>query len=195
MIKYIIATCILGSLFFACKNKNNTKQPTITADTTQPFPVAELMQAEFEDVLHTPYFMYIITKKENEKKQDSITIQNKEFSKLIEPLIKINLNTKQFKTKFKETAFDDLSTQSITIITSSLDKNISFKNVTTLLNNETNKLKSMYFLFNETSGDSSVKTTYYLKANKSLTINKVVQFKNQTPTGITKFINWNDKDR
>lgn len=196
MIKYFFATFIFATSFFACKNKNNTIAPASKgADTTKPFPIAELMQAEFDDVLHTPYFIYIITKKENKKQQDSVAIHNPEFSKIIEPLLKIKLATKEFKTKFKETAFNDLSTQSITIITTSLDKYSSFKNVTTLLNNETNKLKSMYFVFDESRGDSSFRTNYYLKANKSLTINKIIQIKKETPIATTQFVNWNDKDK
>ena len=194
MIKYIIATCILGSLFFACKNKNNTTiQPTITTDTTKPFPIAELLQAQFNDVLQTPYFMYIITKKGNKQLRDSVIININKFNELIEPLLKIDLGTKQFKTKFKETAFDDLSTQSITIITTALDKNLSFKNVTTLLNNETNSLKSMFFVFNNTNGDTTFTTNYYLKANKSLTINTIKQFKKEPSTAVSQFVNWNDK--
>jgi len=198
MAKHLIVAFFITTILFSCKSKTNSNpESTVNsnADTTKPFPIAELLQAQFDDVLHTPYFMYMITKKENKKQQDSVVIHNEEFSKLIEPLTKIDLATKQFKTKFKETAFNDLSTQSITIITTSLDKNSSFKNVTTLLNNEsnTNNLKSMYFVFNETCGDSSFRTNYYLKANKSLTINKIVQFKKETPKGTTEFVNWNDK--
>ena len=196
MIKYFNVVIFFSIALFSCKSNTNSNPKSAVnsnADTTKPFPIAELLQAEFDDVLHTPYFMYIITKKENKKQQDSVVIHNEEFSRLIEPLTKIDLATKQFKTKFKETAFNDLSTQSITIITTALDKNSSFKNVTTLLNNETNKLKSMYFVFNETRGDSSFRINYYLKSNKSLTINKIVQFKKETPKATTEFINWNDK--
>jgi len=62
-----------------------------------------------------------------------------------------------------------------------------------LLNDETNKLKSVYVIMEKQTGDTSFRTTYFWKAKRSLTIVKSVQTKNAT-TETKEFINWNDTE-
>lgn len=57
------------------------------------------------------------------------------------------------------------------------ENSLSLQNITTLLNDETNKLKNVFIVFYKNYGDSSVRTDYNWKAGKSLQINKLIQYK------------------
>ncbi len=193
---YKIATVFIIILFFlsACKNnKANEIKQSATTDSTQLLPVIDMLIVEVNDVVKTPYYLYKISQNENEKnKKDSISLNREEFKKIVEPLIQINLIDKKGSKNFTETIFLDLSTHSISIIHTPILKSNNIKSITTLLNDETKKLKSIYIVTDNTNRDTSITTNYFWKAEKSLTIAKIVTYKNKQILSQKNYINWND---
>ena len=196
MYKIIIAFATIALLSTSCKNKKNTPEKQAskaTADTTKGFPIIDLLREDVEDVKKTPYYLYKKTAiGEGGLYKDSIQVSREDFAKMLSPILSINTIDSIAKGKFKEVAFHDLSTQSYSIITTPTSNNNQLKSITTLLNDETNKLKNIFFVFEKTTADSSVKTTYFWKAGKSLRISKSVESKGKKAMEEKQFINWND---
>lgn len=196
MYKFI---CVLFSIIvigISCKNKQENK-PSVNntqSDSTTSFPIMELFREDANDAEKTPYFKYKITTQAGQKKRlDSVALTIDDFSKIIAPLMKIDVSSKTEKGKYKEIAFHDLSTKSYSVITTAIEKNTELKSMTALLNDETNKLKSIYFVTEKESADTAYRITYFWKVNKSLRIVRSIQVKGQLKETI-EFINWNDTE-
>ena len=196
MYKIISAFVVIAIFTSSCKNKKeSSKKPVENAvDTTKGFPIMDLLREDVEDVKKTPYYMYKKTAVGvGGKYKDSVQVSREDFAKMIAPILSIKLTDDAGKNKFREVAFHDLSTQSYSIITTPIDNNIELKSITTLLNDETNKLKSMFFVMEKSTADSFIKTTYFWKKEKSLRICKSVEYKGKKEIEEKQFINWNDK--
>ena len=162
-----------------------------TTDTAKTFPIIELLQNDADDVQKTPYYLYKITSTGKDKKtKDSTVFSREDFAKTIAPLLAIKIG----KGQYKEVAFHDLTTKSYSIINTAIDESLEVKSITTLLNDETNKLKNIFIITEKKSSDSTIKTNYYWKATKSLTIVTTTQYKNGTTKEASQYINWNDRD-
>ncbi len=197
MIKLIVVTISVVILSASCKQKENNKivKPATaqSKDSSTSFPIMELLKEDIREVQKIPYFIYKKTTSIKDNKFiDSVAVSPEQFAQIITPLLLIDIASSAVKDKFKEVAFQDLSTQSISIVTSSIDATTEVRSVTTLLSDETNKLKSFFAVTENNSQDTLKKTTYYWKAGKSLTISKSIQLKGKTLKETKEFINWND---
>lgn len=196
MYKIFIAFIAIAIFTMSCKNKKTATQKPVetTTDTAKGFPIMDLLREDVEDVKKTPYYLYKKTATGvGEKYKDSVQVSREDFIKMIAPILSIKLTDDAGKNKFREVAFHDLSTQSYSIITTPIDNNIELKSITTLLNDETNKLKSIFFVMEKNTADSFIKTTYFWKKEKSLRICKSVECKGKKGIEEKQFINWNDK--
>ena len=184
--------CILFSLIIilvCCNTKKSSDKNIVVKDTFQFAPIIELIKADAFDVEKTPYFLYCINTIVGSKIKDSTVLKREKFAEIIKPLISISIT----KEKFKEVSFEDLSTKSISFITTSTDTKSKIKSITTLLNDETKNLTSMYFVFEIDSINTKIKKQYFWKAGKSLTIITTSKLQFKTETTEKTFINWNDK--
>ena len=177
------------SFLSSCKQKQNSNEVKNVKDTIQFFPVMELLNADIDDVFKTPYFMYQITEKSNSRKRDSTTITHEKFSDIINPISNVIIN----KDQFEEVSFHDLSTSSISIITTSTNEMNPIKSITTLLNDKTNLLKSMFIVTEVPLNNSIARIQYYWKAEKSLLITTTSTDKKGDEIIIKQYINWNEK--
>lgn len=193
MYKFIVVFISVILLVVGCKHSKPALPVSANqGDTSSRFPIMEMIREDALDIEKTPYFIYKTTMIGQEKKySDSSAISAAEVLRLISPVLKIDIGSTEKRTKYKEVSFQDLTTNSITIITTSLDESDELKSLTALLNNETNKLKTVFAVFGRANSDSSIKTTYYWKAGKSILITKSVT-KNNMIQDTREFINWND---
>ena len=181
----------------SCKQKGNksVEEPTTnqSKDSSSSFPIMEMLKEDVKEVQKIPYFIYKKTISIIDNKFiDSVAVSTEQFAQLIAPLLQIDIASNTIKDKFKEVAFHDLSTQSISIVTSSIDGATEVRSVTTLLDDETNKLKSFFAVMESNLQDTLKRTNYYWKAGKSLTISKSIRLKGKTLKETKEFINWND---
>ena len=173
----------------SCKSKKTPEKNITQKDTFQFAPIIELLAADANDVIQTPYFLYITKEQIGKKKKDSSALSREKFSSIIKPLLNITIT----KENYKETSFEDLSTQSISFITTSLDTSNSIKSITTLLSIETKKLKNIFVVMNFQQNDTIIRKQYFWKAGKSLTISTIKQPPSKKEIIEKEFINWNDK--
>lgn len=189
MYKKIFYSLILALIFISCKSKKTPEKNIAIKDSFQFAPIIELLTADANDVIQTPYFLYITKERSGLKKKDSSALSRENFSSIIKPLLNISITKKDFK----ETSFEDLSTQSISFVTSSIDTSNKIKSITTLLNSETKKLKNIFVVMYEQLHDTTIQKQYYWKAGKSLTIISTIQLPSKKEITEKEFINWNDK--
>ena len=197
MIKLIVITISVVLISISCKQKGNksVEEPTTnqSKDSSSSFPIMEMLKEDVKEVQKIPYFIYKKTISIIDNKFiDSVAVSTEQFAQLIAPLLQIDIASNTIKDKFKEVAFHDLSTQSISIVTSSIDGATEVRSVTTLLDDETNKLKSFFAVMESNLQDTLKRTNYYWKAGKSLTISKSIRLKGKTLKETKEFINWND---
>ncbi len=189
MYKNIFYFLIFVITIVSCKSKKTPEKNITQKDTFQFAPIIELLAADANDVIQTPYFLYITKEQIGKKKKDSSALSREKFSSIIKPLLNITIT----KENYKETSFEDLSTQSISFITTSLDTSNSIKSITTLLSIETKKLKNIFVVMNFQQSDTIIRKQYFWKAGKSLTISTIKQPPSKKEIIEKEFINWNDK--
>ncbi len=189
MYKNIFYFLIFVITIVSCKSKKTPEKNITQKDTFQFAPIIELLAADANDVIQTPYFLYITKEQIGKKKKDSSALSREKFSSIIKPLLNITIT----KENYKETSFEDLSTQSISFITTSLDTSNSIKSITTLLSIETKKLKNIFVVMNFQQNDTIIRKQYFWKAGKSLTISTIKQPPSKKEIIEKEFINWNDK--
>ena len=143
MFKYfILYILIVGLSITSCKSKNKKiESKAVVSDNTTGFPVIDLLREDVDNLMKTPYYLYKkSTNVKTNKLVDSVALDRNEFKKMIEPITTIDVTSKTAKENFKEISFHDLSTKSYSIITTPLNESNEIKSITTLLNDETNKL-------------------------------------------------------
>lgn len=188
----LTALIIIGSTF-ACKNKTNKNVAANTADTTHFFSIASFFLDELKDVEKTPYLIYQITTKANGNK-DSTTIDKTVFASLTKQFIACDISDSAHKQAYKEVAFKDNSTQSVTLNYTTANEDLPVKSIDVLFDEEKNTVSRVFIRQALNNNDSSTTVLYSWKANKSFTITKSVVKKDGTKYTEQQYVNWNDKN-
>lgn len=191
--KYLIFLVSISIAIAGCKNKtNDNKQVRATTKDTSNIFVKSLVFGELSEINKVPYFIYVIKQKNNLPK-DSTSINNQQLTNYFTPLLKLDIYKNNFTELFSETNFEDLSTESISIIFTPNAKAITnTANVTILLNNKTNQLKNFIAKTITQKNDTTFYIQYHLKAKKSLAIATQAIYNNKEQYSTKEFINWND---
>lgn len=192
--KYFVAICSLAFIITSCKTKSTNKHEQLTTKTEDSSSVfiKSLVVAELGEVQKVPYFMYSIKQKNNLPK-DSTSLGREQLANYFTPLLNLDIYKSNLKDQFTETSFEDLSTESISIIYSPKPTaTANTNNVTILLNNKTNQLKNFIAKTITEKNDTTFYTQYHLKAKKSLTITTQAVYNDKEQFSTKEFINWND---
>ena len=156
------------ALLIACKNNTTSScNKEFNNDTIQFFQVSNFIQSQLDEIRKTPFFIY--KKKTANNKQDSISINTQELMDLAKPFLlsDITTNVKKF---YKESAFEDLSTKSITFNYSTTKTDLPIQNIDVLLNQETQDCKRIFIKKFFNSGDTTYSQQLNWKANESFQI-------------------------
>jgi len=196
--KYLFSciTLLVILLVTSCNNKSKnqvTTKPVTNpnrVDTVPYFSFSGFFTGEINEVLSTPYFMYERTSING--KQDSVNITTATFNKLAQEFVTKDVSNPAIKGEYKEEIFNDLSTNSVTLNYSTLNKDLEIQGADVLIDNETNKIKRIFIRTIVTKGDSTVSTQYNWKAGKSFLINRSVSRENGNNSTAQYFVNWND---
>lgn len=187
----LLTALIIISLTFACKNK--TTKNVAAADTTHFFSIASFFLDESKDVEKTPYLIYQITTKANGNK-DSTAIDKTVFASLTKQFIACDISDSVHKQAYKEVAFKDNSTQSVTLNYTTANEDLPVKSIDVLFDEEKNTVSRIFIRQALNNNDSSTTVLYSWKANKSFTITKSVVKKDGTKYTVQQYVNWNDKN-
>ena len=181
-------------LFISCGHKKspdiNPSSLILSDDSIQFFDVQSFLQEEVKDVATTPYYIYSITSI-NGKRKDSVQITSAAFEKIAQIFLHKNISDSSVKRYYRENVFRDLTTKSITMSYSTLNRSLDVQGLDVLLDQETNKVNYILIRSNQNSNDSSVITPLNWKKGKSFLINKSVIMNNGEKKSTQQFVCWN----
>lgn len=187
----LLFICALAA--HSCKNKSAKAETTSNTDTTHFFSIGDFFMNEVKELETTPYLIYRITTKANGTK-DSTTIDKTVFASLAKQFIACDISDSVQKQAYKEAAFKDNSTKSITLNYSTANKDLPIQSIDVLFDEETNNVRRIFIRQALDNKDSSTTVLYSWKANKSFTITKSVVKKDGTKYTEQQYVNWNDKN-
>ena len=190
--KYCFYLLISVGIITVISCKSTTSKTVANAiDTLHFFNIKDFIFTEVKDVQTTPYFIYQITTKANGNK-DSAVFTKQAFDSFAQPFMACDIANNGTKNEYKESAFKDNSTQSITLNYSTLNKELPIQNIDVLLSEETNKVTRIFIRQTQANTDSLTTILYSWKANKSCMVTKSVIKKDGTKYTVQQFVNWND---
>lgn len=161
------------------------------ADTAKFYPLRIFFKEQIEYVDLRNFLIYRITEKDGKK--DSATITKEQFALLAATFFTKDISDPQVKVLYKESAFHDLSTGSITLNYKPSDNKAIVQNIDILLDEQTNLVKRVFIRAQFQKGDTMFTEQYNWKANKSFQINRSITSRNGYASTELNYINWNDK--
>jgi membrane-bound inhibitor of C-type lysozyme len=190
--KQNVLLLLLMSIFsiYSCKN-NSTKVEPNNTDTTHFFSIANFFTSEIKTLETTPYPIYQIISRPNGTK-DSSAIDKTLFALLAKQFIACDISDSVQKQAYKEVAFNDNSTKSITLNYTTSKKDLPIQSIDVLFDEETNHVRRVFIRKILSNKDSSTTVLYSWKANMSFTITKSVIKKDGTKYTEQQYVNWND---
>jgi hypothetical protein len=192
--KYVIVVFSVAffAIFSACKS-NKTKEigEAGAADTAKYYSIKNFIESEIKLLDSMPYYMYQITTHDSGLK-DSVGLSKQTFDSIAQQFANKDIISKHLQNQYKEQLFKDLSTNSVTINYTALDKDLPVQSIDVLTNVETGKVKRIFIRTNANTSDSTVSENYSWKAGKSFLITKTVLKPNATKYTTVQFVNWND---
>lgn len=190
--KFVVIAFCTCVVLASCKNEKNNNQPVTTTEDSSSAFIKSLVIGELAEVQKVPYFLYVIKQKTGLTK-DSFSINKEQLANYFTPLFNLDVYKTNAKDLFTETSFEDLSTESISIIYNPKSAaTVQTTNLTILLNNKNNQLKNFIAKTVTQKNDTTFYTQFHLKAKKSLTITTQAIYNNKEQYSSKEFVNWND---
>ncbi|GGH79976.1 hypothetical protein HNQ91_004957 [Filimonas zeae] len=165
---------ILATIAISCKSKSGTTNDITTYDNDSLtfYPFHGFLQSQIADVVKTPYFIYTITQQEG--KRDSVVISSADFAALTTLFVAWNIDSPAFKKYYREDAFNDASTNSVTLSYSTQNKRLPVQQADVLLEPETQRVKRIFLQIIQNRNDTTFLYKLGWKANKSCSIAKSI---------------------
>jgi hypothetical protein len=185
---FFIIVLILSS----CRNHTpQTKTVAQVADTAKFYPLRSFFteQIQYVDLRNFPIYRIRIT----DGKKDSASLTKEQFTELAGVFLSRDLSAPGIKALYKETVFQDLSTNSITLNYQPNDQKAEVQNIDILLDESTQLVKRVFIRSAYYKGDTSVTEQCNWKANKSFQVNRTMIAGNGYTSTERNFVNWNDK--
>jgi len=194
--RQLLIILIVAAFVSSCNNgkeNNSSATGTNNPDTVNVFPYKDMIINDLKDVETVPYFMY---KKSTDRfgKKDSSVFAKEGFKSFADQFLKEDITLPSFKTMYKETVFHDLSTKSISITYTTSNQSLPIREVTILVDDETNKPKNIFIYSIINNSDSSVDEHYAWNIGRSFSISRSVRRKDGTESDEKNYVCWNDKN-
>ena len=176
----------------ACHSPGQKDAKTdILADTAKFYPLRIFFKEQIQYVDLRNFPIYRVTEKDGKK--DSSAITKDQFVSLAETFFDKDISEPRVKALYKESAFHDLSTGSITLNYKPSDNKAPVQNVDILLDEQTNLVKRVFIRVLYLKGDTTFIEQYNWKANKSFQVTRSITTANGYTSTELNYINWNDK--
>lgn len=189
---YCIAFAIAVAGCNQKENKNTRKIALPSSDTSAFYDVKGFIQSEIKEATSTPYFIYGIIAKDG-KRIDSTPLQNENFVKLAQAFLEKDIAVKGTKPYYKEDIFRDLSTNSVSISYTTVNKELDVQSVVVLVDDETaSSVKYVFIRCQNSNGDSSTITRMNWHKGQSFTINKSITKTNGESYSLQQKVAWNE---
>lgn len=192
--KYSYLFLIIGFCgIFSCTSKNGKNDlKEVAADTVSYYPIGDFIKEQIQYVDLRNFPIYKITQIDDKK--DSSSISTEEFKTWANRFLVNDISKPEMKGKFKETVFNDMSTESVTLHYTPKDQHTDIQSVDVLLNQNTQLVKRIFMTRISTKGDTTFTEQFSWKADKSLQLNRSISTSNGFHRKELNLINWNDKN-
>jgi hypothetical protein len=193
--RLLTLTCLLLSLIVAgCGSGiGHHVAPAAPADTSRYYPLESFYRAQIEYVDLRNFPIYRI--RTIDGKKDSAAMSKDEFVAFAKGLFYSQTFRPEDKRRYRESVFEDESTDSYTLNYAALDTDLVVRSVDILLNRQSNAVKRVFVKsFYRPSPDTLVEQVFSLKADKSMQLSKTITADNYNRTELN-YINWNDRLR
>jgi hypothetical protein len=186
---------VLSCLYlWSCQSdtgQNNNGTPVL-ADTANFYPLGQYFrsQIEYVDLRAFPVYRISIT----DGKKDSVAIGREEFFEWADVFVRHSFADPELKAAYKETMFEDISTDSYTLNYSpQKPSSVEVQNIDILLGHEIKEVKRVFIKSLYTRGDTTIEEQCSWKTNKSFQVNRVKYTKEGYRSTELNYINWNDR--
>lgn len=167
--------------------------PPAPADTSRYYSLESFYRAQIEYVDLRNFPIYRIHTVDNKK--DSATMTKDEFVAFANGLFYSQTFRPADKRRYRESVFEDESTDSYTLSYAALDTGLTVRSVDILLNRQNNAVKRVFVKsLYRPSADTLVEQVFSLKTDKSMQLNKTITAQGYHRTELEN-INWNDRLR
>ncbi|MFY8127696.1 MAG: hypothetical protein ACOVMM_04915 [Chitinophagaceae bacterium] len=187
----ILSLLFCISFIVSCNSTNNQPPLETVKDTTNFYPLNVMLDNQLADLQRSPFYIYKKTTINN-KMVDSIAFPLDSLYKVIQQFKQYNIDTVGKKEYYTESSFQDLSTNSISLVYTTTNSNMEVINQTILLNQDNNNLKNA--LVRVIQKGTNYQIQYNFKPNKSLRISTIKQQNGSEDVVENVFINWNDTE-
>lgn len=157
-----------------CKQKtNNNNSFTATSDSLIFFPVNVYIQGQISkvDSFATAIYKINITG----SSRDSSVISKQEFSQLAQSFLAYDISSKPLHRFYKETVFDDQTTQSLTFNYTAMVDTLPLRSIDVLLDKTGQQLKNIFMSAETSTTDSTITEKKGWKNDESFFINRSIQ--------------------
>ncbi len=185
-----LCICLFILLGTAChSNPDKTKAVLPKADTGTYYPIADFFREQMEYVdLRNFSIKYSHT---INSKKDSAMLSKEEFLKWGNLFLEKSQLFGRNKQLFKESVFQDLSTQSITLNYIPVDHQVDgIQHIDVLLDEDTKKVKRVIIKIITNTADTSITEQYNWSAYKGLQLTRFKTAGNNYSAADVVYINW-----
>ncbi len=179
---------ILAGLFSFCNEGPRQNKAIPVADTAKYYPCADFIreQIRFVDLRNFDIRRTITV----DSRKDSSGITKEAFVQLANGVLSVLENWNKQKNLYKETVFQDLSTNSYTINYTAIDPDSKLQRIDILLNDETNTIKRMFLRENWKLNDTVYTNQFSWIADEGFQIVSAKKYQDFSHSQ-TIAVNWN----
>jgi hypothetical protein len=184
------------SCLYLCSCQSDTGQDNngtpVLADTAKFYPLGQFFRSQIEYVDLRAFPVYRISTIDGRK--DSSAISREEFFKWADVFVQRSFADPELKAAYKETMFEDISTDSYTLNYSPHKPlSVEVQNIDILLGHEIKEVKRVFIKSLYARGDTTIEEQCSWKTNKSFQINRVKYTSSGYRSTELNYINWNDR--
>lgn len=186
----------LLACLYICSCRSDTGQtgnsaPSL-ADTAKFYPLGQFFRNQVEHVDLRAFPIYRITITDGKK--DSAAVGREEFFRWSDIFIQRAFADPELKAAYKETVFEDLSTESYTLNYSPHDpSSVTVQNIDILLSQELKQVKRVFIKSLYKRGDTTIEEQANWKTDKSFQVNRIKYTAGGYRSTELNYINWNER--
>lgn len=183
---------IIITFAVACQSKPPKAGAAVHGtDTGKFYPIGNFIKEQIRYVDLRNFTIYKITTINGKK--DSAALTKDQFIEWASLFLDKDISSPQTAPQYRESVFNDLSTGSVTLNYTPINRGAVIQNIDVLLAAETNLVKRIFIKTVLERGDTTVTELYSWKTDKSFQINRSFTTKNGYNATELNYINWNEK--
>lgn len=187
-----VVLVIIIAFAAACQSKPaKTGSAVSGTDTGKFYPIGNFIKEQIRYVDLRNFTIYKITTING--KRDSAALTKDQFIQWANLFLDKDISLPKTASQYKESVFNDLSTGSVTLNYTPINREATIQNIDVLLAAETNLVKRIFIKTVFDRGDTTVTELFSWKTDKSFQVNRSFTTKNGYNATELNYINWNEK--